>query len=323
MPEEENVLSQDEVDALLAALESGDVAFKKDEKKKVCVTYDFRNPILIPKEVVRILRVLHENFARNVALSLSAYLRTLLQVELVSVDQLTYNEFMLSLPGVTYLNVVNMSPLKGNIIVEINVNMILLFVERLLGGESKKQITPRPLTDVEMSISRGMANRMLREYANVWSHIIDFRPRIESGSTDPRFAQIVSPEELVLLVCFELHMGGASGILNICFPISSFEPLISKIQQQARKRTSLDEELGMTDMQFSLLHTPVPVSAQLDSFSLTIDEVMNLEEGDVIRLARKTKDGADLVVGDRAIYSVDLSAYKQRKMVILRDKYED
>ena len=318
---EENILSQEEVDALLNAVESGDVAFKKTEKKKVCVTYDFRNPILIPKEVVRILRVIHENFARNFSLSLSGYLRNLVQVELVSVDQLTYNEFMLSLPSVTYLNVVSMSPLKGNIVLEINVNMVLLFVERLLGGESKRQVNPRPLTDVEMAISQRIAEKMLREYSAVWKHIIDFRPRIESGSTDPRFAQIVKPEELVLLVCFELHIGGTSGILNICFPISSFEPVIGLIAQRGAKKGRFIEKEGMTDMQSALLNAPIATKAKLDTFKASIEEVTGLKEGDIIRLGKKTKEGSDFVVGSRSLYKADISSYKHRKTVILRDKY--
>ena len=322
MAEEDNILSQDEVNALLAAVESGDVAFKKEPtKKRVCVSYDFRNPILIPKEVVRILRVIHENFARNFSLSLSAYLRTLVHVDLVSVDQLTYNEFMLSLPSVTYLNVVSMSPLKGNIILEINVNMILLFIERLLGGDSKKQMPPRPLTDVEMAISERIASRMLREYSAVWKHIIDFRPRIESGSTDPRFAQIVKPEELVLLVCFELHMGETSGILNICFPISSFEPLIGLIAHRGKQSRVSVENDGMSEMQKALLDVPLYGKAQLDYFKSPINEILDLKENDIVRLSRKREKGADLVVGKQSLFRVDLAAYKQRKTMLLKDRY--
>lgn len=320
---EENVLSQNEVDALLSALESGDVAFKKEDKKKVCVTYDFRNPILVPKEVVRILRVLHENFSRNVALSLSGYLRSLVQVELVSVDQLTYNEFTLSLPSITYLNIVSNAPLKGNMIVEVNVNMMLMFIERLLGGDAKKQITPRGLSELEMSISNKIIRRILRDYRNAWSHIIDFHPRIESRTTDPRFAQIVKPEEIVLLVCFEINFSGASGIINICFPISSFEPLIDMILKHAKTRRVLKEEEGMSDMQMSLLYTPMTVNAQLDTFPMTLEDVLELNVGDVLRLDRKTKEGADLLVNGKELFRVDLSARKQRKLVILRDKYED
>lgn len=320
---EENILSQNEVDALLSALESGDVAFKKEEKKKVCVTYDFRNPILVPKEVVRILRVLHENFSRNVALSLSGYLRSLVQVELVSVDQLTYNEFTLSLPSITYLNIVSNAPLKGNMIVEVNVNMMLMFIERLLGGDAKKQITPRGLSELEMSISNKIIRKILRDYRNAWSHIIDFHPRIESRTTDPRFAQIVKPEEIVLLVCFEINFSGASGIINICFPISSFEPLIDMILKHAKTRRVLKEEEGMSDMQMSLMYTPMTAHAQLDTFQMTLADVLELSEGDVLRLDRKTKEGADLLVNGKEMFRVDLSARKQRKLVVLREKYED
>lgn len=320
---EENVLSQNEVDALLSALESGDLAFKKEEKKKVCVTYDFRNPILVPKEVVRNLRVLHENFSRNVALSLSAYLRSLVQVELVSVDQLTYNEFTLSLPSITYLNIVSNAPLKGNMIVEVNVNMILLFIERLLGGEARKQITPRGLSELEMSISNKIITRILRDYKNAWSHIIDFHPRIESRTTDPRFAQIVKPEEIVLLVCFEINFSGASGIINICFPISSFEPLIDLILKHAKTRRVIAEEQGMSELQMSMMYTPMTVRSELDNFPMQLKDVLDLEVGDVLRLDRKTKDGADLLVHDKQLFKVDLSARKQRKLVVLREKYED
>lgn len=320
---EENILSQEEVDALLNAVDSGEAGFKKKTRTKACTTYDFRNPVLVPKEVVRILRVIHENFARNFALSLSAYLRTLVQVDLVSVDQLTYNEFMLSLPSVTYLNVVSMSPLKGNIVVEINVNMMLLFIERLLGGESKKQITPRPMTDVEMAISQRITKKMLTEYSAVWKHIIEFRPRIESGSTDPRFAQIVKPEELVLLVCFELHIGGASGILNVCFPISTFEPLVALMAARGKKRDQQAAADGLSHMQEALIRTPLIVKGQLDTFKSSLEEVSSLRPGDVIRLARKITDGVDVVFGNQVLFSAQPDSYKQRKVIVLKEKHEE
>jgi len=318
-----NVLSQEEVDAMFKAVSSGEMAFAKQDDRKVCVTYDFRNPVLIPKEVVRILRVIHENFARNAALSLSAFFRHMVQVELISVDQLTYNEFMLSLPPVTHLDIVSFSPLKGNVVMEVNVNMMLLFVERLLGGDSKKSAKPRQMTEMEMAVSSKVIKRILRDYASAWQHIMEFEPRIESRSTDPRFAQICKPEEIVLLVCFDIKMGEATGILNICFPLSTFEPLIDLIVKLRQRRRFGAGDGFLTEMQKELLQTPLVCRAELDRFSLSYDEITSLRVGDVLRLKRKLVDGADLAVEHKPAFRVALSAYKQRKQAVVQEKYED
>mgnify|MGYP000976318689 CR=1 FL=1 len=327
MPDEDrqDILSQDEVNALLNAVESGEVRIEREEqeKKKLCVNYDFHNPVLIPKEFVRVLRVLHESFARNTGLSLSAFLRTLVQMELVSVDQLTYNEFMLSLPNITYLNVVSIPPFKGNIIVEINVNMILLFIERLLGGESKRSISPRALTDLEMAISSRVIGRMLDEYRAAWRHITEFNPRIETRGTDPRFAQIVHPEEMVLLICFEIRMGESSGILNICFPLSTFEPLSGHIARM-RTMTSLRarRDSSMTEMQRALLDVPVVMNALLGKVNLQVEDVIGLQEGDMIRLSRKNAARLKMTVGDQLMLFGRPASRKQRKTVQVMEKHK-
>jgi flagellar motor switch protein FliM len=325
MPDEDrlDILSQDEVNALLNAVESGEVQIEREEqnKKKICVNYDFHNPVLIPKEYVRILRVLHESFARNTGLALSGFLRTLVQVELVSVDQLTYNEFMLSLPNITYLNVVSIPPFKGNIVVEINVNMILLFIERLLGGESKRAISPRTLTDLEMAISSRVITRMLEEYHSAWRHIVEFNPRIETRGTDPRFAQIVHPEEMVLLICFEIRMGESSGILNICFPLSTFEPLggnIARMRNMTSRRSRKDS--GMTEMQQVLLGVPVVMKALLGRVLLQVQDVAGMQEGDMISLSRKDAAAVRMIVDRQSVFRARPSSRKQRKIVQVTEK---
>ena len=201
------VLSQDEIDQLLTAISSGDSDtddFKPVSDTRKIKIYDFKRPDKFSKEQLRTVSNMHETFARLTTTSLSAQLRSLVHVHVASVDQLTYEEFIRSIPTPTTLAVVNMDPLKGNAILEIDPAITFCIIDRLFGGRgitgSNKN---RDLTDIEQSVMEGIIVRILANMREAWTQVIDLRPRLGQIETNPQFAQIVPPSEMVVLITLE------------------------------------------------------------------------------------------------------------------------
>ena len=215
------VLSQDEIDQLLTAISSGDS--ETDEFKPVSDTrkikiYDFKRPDKFSKEQLRTVSNMHETFARLTTTSLSAQLRSLVHVHVASVDQLTYEEFIRSIPSPTTLAVVNMDPLKGNAVLEIDPSITFCMIDRLFGGRgvtaNNKNNKSRDLTDIEQSVMEGIIVRVLANMREAWTQVIDLRPRLGQIETNPQFAQIVPPSEMVVLITLETKVGDEEGMLN-------------------------------------------------------------------------------------------------------------
>jgi flagellar motor switch protein FliM len=229
------VLSQDEIDQLLTAISAGDVeaeeAPKPAEQRKIKI-YDFKRPDKFSKEQIRTVSIMHETFARLTTTSLSAQLRSLVQVHVASVDQLTYEEFIRSIPNPTTLAVINMDPLKGSAILEIDPAITFSIIDRLFGGKGESAKVTRDLTDIEQSVMEGIIVRVLGNMREAWSQVIDLRPRLGQIETNPQFAQIVPPTEMVVLVTLETKVGDVEGMMNFCIPYLTIEPIISKLSAQ-------------------------------------------------------------------------------------------
>jgi flagellar motor switch protein FliM len=325
MADTSNVLSQDEVNALLKAVETGELAIKKETgPKKSCQKYDFRNPSLISKESKGMLKALHENFARDASLNLSTFLRTLVQVKLSAIEQVSYNEFIFSLPEVTCLNIVSFAPFKGNAVMEINTTILVPFIERLLGGEHKGFSQDRPLTEIELAISRKIVRKILEDYKLAWQTVALFNPAVDSVETDPRFVQVVKGEEKVVLITFELAMGSVSGIMSICLPSLIFEALTAKISLQSGMMVSkpkvkeISHALRLRDV---VLDVPFHVSSILDRTHLTIEEVLSLKSGDIIKLNRQVSPDIHLELDNKPHFGATLSIQHNRKIVYITQKY--
>ncbi len=229
------ILSQDEIDALLSAISTGDVDTEeiKDtgEQKKVKI-YDFKRPDKFSKDQIRTLQMMHETFARLTTTSLSAQLRTLVSVHVASVDQLTYEEFIRSIPNPTTLGIVNMDPLKGSAVMEIDPSITFTIIDRVFGGAGEPLKINRELTDIELSVMENIIVRVLSNLRESWSTVIDLRPRLGNIETNPQFAQIVPPNDMVVLITLETKVGDVEGMMNFCIPYITIEPIISKLSAQ-------------------------------------------------------------------------------------------
>ncbi|EMY23805.1 flagellar motor switch protein FliM [Leptospira interrogans serovar Australis str. 200703203] len=176
--------------------------------------------------------MMHETFARLATTGLSAQLRALVSVHVASVDQLTYEEFIRSIPNPTTLAVINMDPLRGSAILEIDPSISFTIIDRLFGGKGEQAKISRELSEIEMSVMEGIIVRILGNMRESWSTVIDLRPRLGNIETNPQFAQVVPPNDMVVLITLETKIGEVEGMTNLCIPYITIEPIINKLSAQ-------------------------------------------------------------------------------------------
>ncbi|WP_300368909.1 flagellar motor switch protein FliM [Brachyspira sp.] len=302
------VLSQSEIDALLSAISSGESLDNIDTKRvevehRKIKIYDFKRPDKFSKDQIRTLQMMHENFARVTTTSLSAQLRTLVGIHVASVDQLTYEEFIRSVSNPSTLAIVSMDPLKGSSILEIDPSITFTIIDRLFGGpgESPKNIN-RELTDIELSVMEGIIVRILGNLREAWSQVIDLRPRLGSIETNPQFAQMVSPNDMVVLITLETKVADVEGMMNFCIPYITIEPILSKFSAQywyaSIRRGSTSENLKI--IKEKLQNIFVETSAELGSMQLPLSDILNLQKGDVVKFTdTKITDPVIFKIGNR------------------------
>lgn len=283
------VLSQDEIDQLLTAISTGDVetedVSQAADQRKIKI-YDFKRPDKFSKEQIRTVSIMHETFARLTTTSLSAQLRSLAHVHVASVDQLTYEEFIRSIPNPTTLAIINMDPLKGSAVLEIDPSVTYAIIDRLFGGQGEGAKINRDLSEIEISVMEGIIVRILGNMREAWSTVIDLRPRLGQIETNPQFAQMVPPTEMVVLVTLETKIGDVEGMMNFCIPYITIEPIVSKLSAQYMYSTV---RRGTTTENMQLLRdrlntVEIPVVAEIGSMNITVRDVLSLTKGDHIRL---------------------------------------
>ena len=329
------ILSQDEIDALLTAVSSGEplpsdiggsgggstpAAPVKRDKKRLKV-YDFRRPDKFSKDQIRTLQMMHETFARLTTTSLSAQLRTLVHVHVVSVDQLTYEEFTRSIPSPTTMGIVNMDPLKGNAVMELDPSITFAIIDRLFGGKGESLKTNRELTDIELSVIEGILVRVLGNLRESWANVIDLRPRLGNIETNPQFAQVVPPNSMVVLTTFDTKVGDVEGMMNFCIPYITIEPIISKLSAQywyssIRKGVST-ENLSLLKEQLG--EVEVEVIAKLGETELKFAEIAAIREGDIIRLDETIKDDAEIIIGSGPNFKGKPGVSGNRRAIQIRE----
>lgn len=307
-----DILSQDEIDALLNAVTDGEVGVEETpaeaapsaishtlpgdkSQEKTISKYDFRRPEVISKDQIRTLQMIHKTFSRSLTNAFSSYLRTTIEVNLMAVDQLTYGEFNMSLSNPTCINTFAMAPLEGLGVFEINPLIVFVMIERLLGGTGKTPSEIRALTDIELAIFEKVILMSLESLQSAWAHVQSFEIEFKDNEANPQFVQIVAPGETVILITLEIKMGETSGIISVCYPFILLEPLVSKLSaQQWISASKKGEENYKPFIQDNLNTIKLELRAELGKVKLTIRDLINLKKGDAVNLDRKAKD--DIVV---------------------------
>lgn len=314
------VLSQSEIDALLNAVSSGELDVEEmkeqDEEKKV-KNYDFRNPQKISKEQLRTLEIIHENFGRYMQTFLTGYLRTSSAVEVLTVDQFAYSEFSNAIPTPAFLSIIEFYPLNGEILIEISNNLAYTMIDRLLGGDGTEQGGFKAFTEIELTLLKNIMQKLMGDLAIAWENVIELKPVLDKIEVNPQFAQIVPPNETIALITMSLEIGGKEGMMNICLPYILLEPIIDKLNTRfwfSSSRTG-DTEKNKEIMEERILGTSVPIVAELGKTNITVNEILNLNHGDIIKLDGSKDDKVALKVGSNVKFKGEVGS-SSNKMAI-------
>lgn len=309
-----DILSQEEVDALLSAvssteeeepIDSFDDGFEEEEEvdeqsSRALSLYDFKRPDRVSKDQMRTLQNLHEGYARLFSTTLTNFLRTYIEIELVSVDQLTYSEFIMSISNPSCIYVFNMSPLEGNAIIEINPSLVFFIIDRLFGGQGRPSEENRELTRIEQNVIVNIVNRALRDLAVIWEHVGIFKPGIESYETNPQFVQIVPAGETVILISLEVKMQNSSGLMSICYPYILLENVITSLSNETWGGVKVrDGKRSETPLYNELQQMSVGVSAVIGETKVSIRDFLQLQQGDILCLDKNADSDIMVKVGGK------------------------
>ena len=313
------VLSQDEIDSLLNALSSGelDVDDMKNTEEKQVKNYDFARPSKFSKEHLRTLEIIFEHFGRLLATNLPAYLRKSVNVEVVNSEVVIYSEFSNALSNPVLLGVVGMQPLNGNVIIEMASNLGFAIVDRLLGGMGTSLEKERDFSEIELSIIERIFNICVNLFQEPWENVVKVSPRLERIETNSQFAQIISPSETIAIVTMNLKIGDVEGLMNICLPFTTLEPVMDKLNTKYWFSTLQDkDDQSYQDAIESLIdRAQIPMKAVLGHSRISVGDFVNLQLGDIIRLDRKVDDELEVYVGNIKKFAA-LPGYSEDKYAI-------
>jgi len=229
-----DILSQEEIDALLDVVEDeGDDVLESGEEgllpQRQVTLYDFKRPNRVSKEQLRAFRGVHDKMARSLASQISSIMRSIVEIQLHSVDQMTYGEFLMSLPNPTSFNVFSVKPLEGSGVIEINPSIAFPMLDRLLGGKGEPFDASREFSDIELSLFETILRVMMSTLKEAWGPVMEVYPTVESKESSPNVVQIVAQNEIVVMVVMEIIIGHSSGMMNICYPVIALEPILPKL----------------------------------------------------------------------------------------------
>jgi flagellar motor switch protein FliM len=257
--------------------------------------YNFRRPDRVTKEQLRALQFLHDRFARNVATSLSAYLRAGTDVSVTSVEQCTYGEFLASLPDPTAFYAISMSPLDGLAALELSPNVAFTMVDRMLGGTGRGVAMARGLTEIEQNVIDAVVKLILENLTETWRGIVDVRFRISGRETRPQMLQVAAPNEVVVLLGFEIRLGEARGALNACVPAAAIEAVGASFPQAWQRTRPAPSETDRRALVSSLASVRLPVTAVLNT-TVPARDLLALKAGDVVSLGHPVRSTLDVRV---------------------------
>lgn len=297
-----DVLSQNEIDSLLAALSSGelDVEEIKDNNEKQVKDYDFARPSKFSKEHLRTLEIIFEHYGRLLSTNLPVYLRKAVQVEVMNSEAVTYSEFSNALSNPVLLGIVNFAPLQGNIILEMASNLGYAFVDRMLGGQGTSLDKVREFSEIELIIIERIFIVCVNLLREPWANVVDIHPHLERIETNSQYAQIISPSEMIAIVTINVKVGDVEGLMNICLPYITLEDVIDKLNTKYwySNMQNQDETNYADAIEALIQRAQIPVKAVLGKSTISVSDFAGLQPGDIIRLDRKVDEELDVYVGN-------------------------
>lgn len=326
----DNILSPEEVESLLSAMEaraatapgattpSSPGASIANRTREKVTPYDFKRPERVGKDQMRSLQTLHEGFARNFAAKISALMRCMVEVKLTSVDQLTYSEFVFSLENPTCFNLIRATPLEGNVVLDINPSILYPIIDRLLGGgKEPSPVARRPLTAIELRLVGRITRLFLDELKHAWENVVTLELEVERVESNPQLAQILPPNEVVVLISFELTIQDLRGMMNLCIPFNSIERISAQLSSnswtayRSKQSDHSTRDLISRNMRGSL----VEVAVQLAQTRITTADLVGLRVGDIITTEKDVSTPLVVEIEGIPKFQASPGAFKMRKAI--------
>lgn len=304
------VLSQNEIDELLTALNTGEVDVKEiedEQGEKKVRKYDFKRPDKFAKEQLKTLENIHENYSRLLNNFLSGYLRTFTEVDVLSTQSLIFNEFSNSISNPAILGIVKLEPLDGEVIIELSSDVVFTMIERVLGGGERndKSSISRSLTEIEISLLKSFLKRFLQLMKDSWENIIELNPKLIDIETNSQFAQIASPTESIALITLNIKINNSEGMMNICLPHKVIEPILPNLSTKlwfsdmSKKKVTAEQR---SEVQKQLKKSKLSLKAIIGRTTINVQELLNVRPGDVLVLDNKTDEKVEVYVDDKLTF---------------------
>ncbi|MDE6924195.1 MAG: flagellar motor switch protein FliM [Acetatifactor sp.] len=322
------VLSQSEIDNLLAALSSGELdadQMQETEEKQV-KNYDFSRPTKFSKEHLRTLEIIFEHYSRLISTNLPVYLRKNVQVAVASSETVTFNEFTNALSNPVILGIINFAPLNGTIIMDLATNLGYAMLDRMLGGTGVPLEKSREFSEIEMTIIEKilvMFTQLLRE---PWKNVIDIAPVLQRLETNPQFAQVISPNDMIAIVTLNMKIGDVEGFMNVCLPFFTLEDVMDKLNTKYWFSTMQEnhDENYEAYIESLIRRADIPVRAVLGKSMISVNDFLNLQVGDCIRLGSRVDDDMNIYVGNikkfTALPGAEKDSYAVRITSVIREE---
>ena len=322
------VLSQNEIDALLKQLSSGELNVDEynDSTAQKVKDYDFARPAKFSKEHLRTLEIIFEHFGRLVSTNLPAYLRKNVQMEVMNSEAVTYSEFTNALSNPVLFGIINFEPLQGNIVIELASNLGYAIVDRMLGGVGEPLEKIRDFSEIELSIIERIFIICVNLLREPWQNVVALEPRLERIETNSQFAQIISPSEMIAIVTINMKIGDVVGLMNICLPFITLEDVMDKLNTKywysTMQRT--DDNTYVDVIEAAIAKAQIPLKAVLGSSTISVNDFVNMQIGDIIKINRQYEDELDVYVGNmlkfRALPGAASDNYAVKITKVLREE---
>ncbi|MBE5929596.1 MAG: flagellar motor switch protein FliM [Lachnospiraceae bacterium] len=297
-----DVLSQKEIDDLLAAFSSGEIDAEemKGTAEKQVKNYDFNRPTKFSRDHLRTLEIIFEHYGRLLSTHLPAYLRKTVNVEVMNSEAVIYSEFTNALSNPVLLGIVDFKPLEGNIIIELSDNLGFAIVDRMLGGPGLPLDKSREFSEIELVIIERIFTIITNLLHDPWENVVSLRPRLTRIETNCQFAQMIAPNETVSIITLNVKIGNTEGMLNICIPYKVLEPVIDKLNTKSwySSEKLKDDEVYKEFIELVIAKAKVPIKAILGRSTISVNDFVNMQKGDIIKLDTKTEDELNVFVGN-------------------------
>lgn len=322
------VLSQSEIDNLLAALSAGelDVDNMQDGDEKQVKNYDFSRPTKFSKEHLRTLEIIFEHYGRLVSTNLPVYLRKNVQVTVASSETVSFSEFTNALSNPVILGIINFAPLNGTVIIDLASNLAYAMLDRMLGGAGMPLEKNREFSEIELSIIQKVLVMMTQLLREPWRNVVEISPVLNRVETNSQFAQVIAPNDMIAIVTLNVKIGDVEGFVNFCLPFFTLEDVMDRLNTKywfSSMQENHDEHYE--DYIESLIRkVDIPIKAVLGKSRISVGDFMSLQVGDCIRLDSKVENDMDIYVGNirkfTALPGANKDSYAVRITSVIREE---